>query len=131
MPKTILIVEDDENLAELLSAFIDGEDYQTVRAADGIEGLRLSHCISPALVLCDKNMPGISGDELLRALRSDPASGRIPLVLMSGEPVENLDEIGADAFLPKPFTFDTVIEMVRRFTTEQEHATTSREAIAA
>jgi len=131
MPKTILVVEDDNNIAELLLAFISGEDNQVILAADGIEGLHLAHSTSPALILCDRNMPGMNGDELMRALRCDPATAKIPTVLMSGEPVANLDGIRADAFLPKPFALDMVIEVVRRFTTEHENAACSHERIAA
>jgi CheY-like chemotaxis protein len=124
-PKTVLVVDDASDLSELIAAILDGPDYQTVHAADGDEGVRLARTIRPALVLCDMSMPGLSGTEVLRMLRADPATAHVPLVLMTGHALTNLQGIDADGFLPKPFSPDDVLRVVHAFTASREIAVAS------
>lgn len=110
---TVLVIDDDVILAELLAAIVEGAGFQAVLAADGAEGLRLARSAGPALVLCDMSMPGVSGAEVIRSLRNDPSTSHLRLVLMSGHAAPDLRAIGADKFLAKPFFPEEVVSLLR------------------
>jgi CheY-like chemotaxis protein len=119
-PRTVLVIDDDPMLLDLLACTIDCADYQTTTTTDGTEGLRLARIISPALVLCDLTMPGLGGLEVLRMLRADPITAEVPLVLMTGAVSPDLGGMAADGFLAKPFDLDTVQQLVRTLIQPQE-----------
>jgi two-component system phosphate regulon response regulator PhoB len=113
----ILVIEDDEALGSLIAYFLRRGNFRTVIARDGIEGLQLARELSPALVLCDSSLPELNGVRVIRALREDPATARIPLILMSGcEKPIRLGAPSMDAFLKKPFAMDEMLGLVRCFT---------------
>ena len=116
--KTVLVVDDDEDIVELLCAFIDNGDLHAIGVTDAEEGLRLARVTPLVLILCDWTMPVVSGEEFLKRLRSDLAMDGLPLAIMSGHPLQDLEAMGAQAFLPKPFTLDGVLTLVRRFVPE-------------
>lgn len=113
----ILVIEDDEALGSLISHFLRRGNFRAVIARDGIEGLQLARELSPALVLCDSSLPELNGVRVIRALRDDPATARMPLILMSGceQPVR-LGAPSMDAFLKKPFAMEEMLGLVRCFT---------------
>jgi DNA-binding response OmpR family regulator len=115
----ILVIEDDEALSSLITYFLRRGNFRTVIARDGIEGLQTARQLSPALVLCDSSLPELNGVRVIRALREDPATALIPLILMSGceQPVR-LGAPSMDAFLKKPFAMDEMLGLVRCFTHE-------------
>ncbi len=110
--RTVLVVDDDVMMGELMAAIIDSADYHTVIAADGVQGVQLAQSASPAVVFCDFSMPGMNGEDVLRSLRADPRTAGIPLILMSGHAPSDLNALGADAFLQKPFSFDEVLPLI-------------------
>ena len=71
MAKSILIVEDDNNIADLLRLYLEKEGYQATIAADGTQGIDLYRKLRPDLVLLDVMMPGVDGWGVLRAIRQD------------------------------------------------------------
>lgn len=112
----VLLVDDNADmrgyLTRLLSVY-----WEVETAGDGLSALEAARRRVPDLVLTDVMMPGMNGFELLRALREEPGSSRVPVVMLSaragGEPViEGLDA-GADDYLVKPFTARELIARVR------------------
>lgn len=111
--RTVLIIDDDVMLADLLAAIVEDAGCRAIVATDGAEGVALARTHFPDVVLCDMSMPGLTGAEVLRAIREDTATGHIPLVLMSGHEHLDLQGVGADAFLPKPFSPEKVLDLLR------------------
>ena len=125
MEKTILIVEDDVNIRELLSLYLGQEGYVIETAQDGAEGLRAFKRCHPDLVLLDLMMPVMDGSQMLRELR---AFSKTPVIILTakGEVFDKVTllEMGADDSITKPFEMREVIARVRavlrRFEKEEE-----------
>jgi two-component system alkaline phosphatase synthesis response regulator PhoP len=113
--KTILIVEDERVIAEILSAVLEDEGYRVVIANNGKQGLDRLAEGRPDLVLCDIMMPGLDGREVARAMSANSRYRTIPLILMSAAhmPVNRHDYPYTD-FLRKPFDMDELIETVAK-----------------
>ncbi|HEU0101222.1 MAG TPA: SpoIIE family protein phosphatase [Mycobacteriales bacterium] len=112
----VLVVDDNADMREYMTRLLSGE-YDVLAAADGRAGLELARRAAPDLVLSDVMMPRLSGVGLLQALRDDPLTAQIPVVLVSaraGEDatVEGLDA-GADDYLAKPFSGRELLARVR------------------
>ena len=106
--QTILIVDDEPNLRNLVHATIDSPVYQVIEARDGEEAWALIKERKPALVLLDLKMPGRSGLDVLTAIRADPElRGTQVMVLTSSDRQSDIDKgilAGADYYLTKPFS---------------------------
>jgi phosphoserine phosphatase RsbU/P len=114
-PKTVLVVDDDKDIVELLCTIIDTDDFHAIGVTDPEEGLRLARTTPLALILCDWTMPLMTGGEFVVRLRTDAALDGLPVAIMSGHPLRDLEEMGVQAFLPKPFTFPDVFNLLERF----------------
>ena len=97
----VLIIDDDPVLAELVKDILETAGHDTAVAHHAFHGLRLAREVQPSVVLCDWVMPDMAGSDVLRALAADPATARIPRVLMTGHAAA--DQSCADGFLLKPF----------------------------
>ncbi len=123
MEKTILIVEDDSNIRELLSLYLEQEGYHIETAQDGAEGLRNLKRTHPDLVLLDLMMPVMDGTQMMRELRT---FSQTPVIILTakGEVFDKvaLLELGADDYITKPFEMREVIARIkavlRRFNQE-------------
>jgi CheY-like chemotaxis protein len=106
--KTILVVEDDGALREVVRFTLEKPDISILEAADGLSGLRLARETLPDLILLDWMMPGMDGIEVVENLRQDEATALIPIVMLTAvEDDENMRrglEAGANAYLRKPFS---------------------------
>ena len=114
----ILIVEDDKFLRELIARKLTAENYQTVEAIDGEEGLKKIKEEKPDLVLLDLILPGIDGFEVLSKIKEDPSLASIPVIILSNlgqrEDVERGMKLGAVDYLVKAhFTPNEIIEKVK------------------
>ncbi|MDB6084253.1 MAG: pleC, partial [Gammaproteobacteria bacterium] len=112
----VLVVDDNADLREYTRAVLAGQ-YRVVTANDGYAALDIIRAQAPDIVLSDVNMPRMNGFELLHAIRADPASVAMPVILLSaraGEEstVEGLDA-GSDDYLTKPFTARELLARVR------------------
>lgn len=110
----ILIVDDDSNIAELISLYLIRECFETVIANDGEEALRLFDEVGADLVLLDLMLPGIDGYEVCRQLR---ARSRVPVIMLSakGEVFDKVLglELGADDYMVKPFDSKELVARVK------------------
>lgn len=120
----ILIVDDDENIAELISLYLTKECFDTMTASDGEAALTAVKTYMPDLILLDIMLPGIDGYEVLRELRK---SSSLPVIMLSakGETFDKVLglELGADDYIMKPFDSKEMVARVkavlRRFTHEK------------
>ena len=115
MTPTILIVEDDEQVRELVARYLERDEMQTITAATGKAGLDAVRTKKPDLVLLDVNLPDIDGWSILKRLRSE---GNQPAVIMltarSDEPDRLLGlDLGADDYIVKPFSPREVVARVK------------------
>lgn len=116
--KRILLAEDDENIATIVSMCLEDEGYEVIQRADGIEALRAIYDLKPCIVLLDLLLPRMSGYLILRALRENPATAELSVMVMSAksqkEDIQEAYDQGADDYLVKPFTPSELIEHVSR-----------------
>jgi two-component system alkaline phosphatase synthesis response regulator PhoP len=103
---TVLIVDDNQQNLELLQAYLDGFQCQTLSAYDGPEALKIIRNNPPDLILLDIMMPQMSGFEVCRRIKNDPKTADIPVIMVTAlnEPgdIEKSIDSGADDFLSKP-----------------------------
>ena len=111
--ETILVVEDEAKIAEVLVSYLEREGFSVVCATDGEEALRLFAVHAPALVLLDLMLPKRSGEEVCRAIR---AAGDTPIIMLTAKTEENSIlgglAIGADDYVTKPFSPRQVVARV-------------------
>jgi DNA-binding response OmpR family regulator len=115
MTAHILLVEDEVKLARFVEMELNSEGYQVSVANDGITGLTLARDSSPDLVILDWMLPGISGLEICRRLRS--TGNKVPVILLTardevGDRVAGLDA-GANDYVVKPFSIEELLARIR------------------
>jgi CheY-like chemotaxis protein len=115
-PASILVVDDDPEIMTLLSTRLGKRGYKVATAPDGNKALELARRDRPDLVVLDVMMPGKSGWEVARALKQDPATEDIKIVMLSAiGPSTNAMTAplyGADAHIDKPFEFEEVERVI-------------------
>ncbi|PHR89015.1 MAG: DNA-binding response regulator [Blastopirellula sp.] len=127
MPKqTILIIEDEPSLVEVLEYNLTKEGFDVITASDGQEGLRLVHSALPDLVVLDLMLPIIDGLHVCRKIRSDPKTQDTRVLMLTAKS-EEIDEVigfsmGADDYVSKPFRLKPLMHrikaLLRRSTSE-------------
>lgn len=115
--KTILIVEDDKDILEMLSATLQAEGYQ-VRTGHDVTALYEIEKDPPALILLDNWLDGKTGHDICVNLKSSPKTRQIPVALISAtlNLERTAESCGADGFLKKPFELDDLIRLVAGLT---------------
>src|SRR5713101_6293041 len=112
----ILIIDDEEWLREMVHLALHQQGFDVIEAPDGTVGVELARKELPDLILCDVNMEKMDGYETLSSLRNEPATLSIPFILMTGladnAGMRHGMELGADDYLPKPFTIDALYAAV-------------------
>lgn len=114
--KTLLIADDEEHLRLLVATTLSGPDYRIIEARDGDEAFDLAHREHPDLMILDWMMPQRTGIEVLEALREDPATTEIPVILLTAK-AQKADRnqallLGIRGYLVKPFSPLDLIELV-------------------
>ena len=105
---TILVVDDEPSIVELVRFTLEDADVRVVEASDGVEALLLARRVKPDLVLLDVQMPRLDGLEVCRQLRREPDFTRTPIIMLTaaGQQADRTRGLGAgaDEYLTKPFS---------------------------
>jgi CheY-like chemotaxis protein len=114
--KTVVVVDDEFGLAEVLAATLSDLGYGVHTAANGAQGLAVMDEHPPDLVLLDYMMPLLDGPGVMGAMQADPRLARVPVLMMSAMPEATVRVrcTGYVAFLRKPFGFDVLLDAVHR-----------------
>ena len=108
MPATILVVEDEPAILELISCNLELAGHRTLRAEDAEQAFEVVHAALPDLVVLDWMLPGMSGIEFARRLRADKRTRDVPIIMLTARAEERDKlaglETGADDYLTKPFS---------------------------
>lgn len=125
-PIKILVVEDDDHIAQVLKFMLERQGYPTLLAGDGLAARTIIEQESsiPELILLDVMLPYIDGFELVRLIRSQPAWREIPILMLTAKTMERdivraLDA-GANDYILKPFQPNELLARVRRFLKAKE-----------
>jgi two-component system phosphate regulon response regulator PhoB len=115
---TILVVDDEEDIIELVELNLTREGYRVLGCTTGEKALEIARSKLPNLIVLDLMLPGIDGLEVCRRLKSGPKTGRIPVVILTakGEEADIVMglELGADDYVTKPFSGKVLAARVRR-----------------
>lgn len=111
---TILVVDDDPVIQQLLRVSFEMEGYQVITANDGVDGLERARADRPDLMILDVMMPRMNGIEVARALKSDPGTSSIPILMLSAKAqaadVSAGGASGVDDYVTKPFDPQVLLE---------------------
>lgn len=115
----VLVIEDNPLSRELVSAVLESLGCDTVTAGSAEEGLELAQSLKPDLILLDLRLPGMSGYEAIRVIRTDPLFRSVPVVAVTAQAMQG-DEASAlragfDAYLSKPIDNHRLRELVRGY----------------
>ena len=120
--RSVLVVEDEENLLEALRYNLEREGYQVHTATDGGDGLEMARRINPSLILLDIMLPTLDGFEVCRILRRE---SEVPILMLTakGEEVDRVVglELGADDYITKPFSIRELVARVRNTLRRTSH----------
>jgi two-component system alkaline phosphatase synthesis response regulator PhoP len=115
--ESILVIEDDEDILELISYNLTREGYQVSTAASGEDGLQMARTKPPNLILLDLMLPGIDGLEICKLLKSDSKTKQVPIIMVTakGEDSDVVTglELGAEDYITKPFSPKVLIARSR------------------
>ncbi|WP_243373284.1 response regulator transcription factor [Geotalea sp. SG265] len=105
---TILVIEDERDLAELIAFNLEKEGYRPLIALDGLVGLEAARKNPPDLILLDLMLPGMAGTEICKILKGNEKTASIPIIMLTakGEEIDRVVgfEVGADDYMVKPFS---------------------------
>lgn len=118
MTPTILVVDDEVGMLRILQLMFERANFNVLTAENGEIALRLVKSHRPNIILIDDMMPGISGTQVCKQVKSNPRMASIPVIIHSAGPdildYEYLREIGADAALRKPCPTRTILSTVEQ-----------------
>ena len=127
MKETILIIDDDADLAKIVKLNLEREGYTTVVASSGVEGLQKAYSSQPDLVILDIMMPGMDGWTTCRRLREISA---VPIVMLTARGMESDIvkglELGADDYIVKPFGTKELLARIHALLRRAETSTTKK-----
>jgi DNA-binding response OmpR family regulator len=102
----VLVVEDSPTVVTVVKYFLELEGFEVLVAENGLEGLEMAHRVVPEVVVSDLNMPGMDGMSLIKALRDDPRTRHMAILMLTSETsIESETRglaVGADDYLAKP-----------------------------
>ena len=113
----ILVVEDHPTMRDAMRLVLEGEGFSIDEASDGETALDMVRADPPDLVFLDLNIPGVSGTDVLRALKSDPATAAVSVIIVTAtgeEGRERVIRLGADEYFTKPFSPLALLGTVER-----------------
>ncbi|QCK87398.1 response regulator [Phreatobacter aquaticus] len=119
MPKTVMIVEDNELNMKLFHDLLEANGYDTIQTRNGTEALSLARSHKPDLILMDIQLPEVSGLDVTRWIKEDETIRHIPVIAVTAFAMKGDEERiragGCEAYLSKPISVAKFIETVRHF----------------
>ena len=130
---TILVVDDEEDIQELLTLNLVREGYDVVTADTGEQALELAKAKLPALTVLDLMLPGLGGLDVCKILKNNSKTRHIPVIMLTAKSEESDIvaglELGADDYITKPFSSKVLVARVRRILRKKEDQGTNGEVI--
>jgi len=115
--KTILLIEDNNEILENFTEYLELEGYKILGASNGKQGIELALKFIPDLIICDVLMPEMDGYEVLHSLLATSATHQIPFIFSTSmsERVERIEalSLGADDYIIKPFDMEVLLKMIK------------------
>lgn len=115
--KRILIVDDEEDILSLLKFRLEANNYEVLSASDGQEGLMKARAEKPDIIILDLMLPKLDGYKVCRMLKFDENYKNIPIIMFTAKAQQKDEELGkemgADAYITKPFEPDILLEKIR------------------
>ncbi len=116
-PKKILVADDDPDIVHNLTLLLEYEGYEVHDAGEGVRVIALAHKIAPDLILLDLMMPAGDGESVLKALRTQAETRRIPVIIITGVERPNLENdilsAGAYALIHKPYDPQALVDTIQ------------------
>ncbi|MBL7707820.1 MAG: response regulator [Chitinophagaceae bacterium] len=117
--KTILLIEDNSDILENLTEYLELEGYRIIVAVNGVRGVDMAKEHLPDLILCDVLMPEMDGYEVLHVLLETAQTHQIPFIFSTSmsEQVDRTEALGlgADDYIVKPFELDALLKMIQNW----------------
>jgi two-component system, OmpR family, alkaline phosphatase synthesis response regulator PhoP len=117
--KTILLVDDEEDIIKLNMVRLIDSDYDVISASNGKDALKKAGSQHPDLILLDVMMPGMDGLQVLAALKKNPEALSIPVIMLTAlgedEIMNKAKLIGAVDFIAKPFNTEMLLEVINKY----------------
>lgn len=131
--KSILVVEDESDLADLVCYHLEREGYQARRAEDGERAITEATRQVPDLIVLDRMLPKVSGDEVARRLRRDDRLSSVPIIMLTAK-AEEADELvgfalGVDDYVRKPFSIKLLLARISAVLRREQSATPTKDMI--
>jgi len=108
----ILLVDDDENIHEIVSLFLQADDHTVISALDAPRGIAMAESEHPDLIMLDLAMPGMDGTEAYRILKANPKTAEIPILIFTVHNPEDMPQdicnLGCAGYLSKPVNRDVL-----------------------
>ncbi len=119
MGATILVIEDEPMMREVLASTLTTAGYNVITAANGEEGMLTLHVMQPDLIICDRSMPKMSGYEFLNHIRTSfPNYNSMPFIFLTAlsdmRDRKAVDHLGPAAYLSKPFEYGVLLDTVKK-----------------
>ena len=116
MPKTILVVEDDRELRELIGLYLANAGYTVHSVENGLEAAAYCLKVTPDLIISDVHMPRMNGFDMIRILKSEPAMKDIPVIFLTMDDKRRNEgsDLGAIEYLLKPFEPQALLSTVAK-----------------
>ena len=119
MTKVILVVEDEPKSLKLIRDLLQMSEYKTIEATNGKQGVELAKSKKPDLILMDIMMPVMDGYTACRAIKTDKATRRIPVIMLTALDYKLNKElgrdVGADEYVTKPFNRQELLDVINQF----------------
>jgi len=108
--ETVLVIDDDRKLATLLDEVLSMNNYTVILSHSGTDGVHLAQTKCPDVILCDMNIPGLNGYQVLDAVRAHPAIAATRFYFLSGQ--NDIKVRAADGVIPKPFHVENLLRII-------------------
>ena len=113
--QTLFIIDDNPDVLSVTLAYFTKKGYEAVGAGNGLDAIRMLSKVNPDMIITDIEMPQMDGFKLLKELKNNPLTSRIPILIISGhgQMVDSFEALGVDGFMAKPFSTKQLLAKVQ------------------